>query len=86
MAFSDDPLLDEVRAKYGADWRITREPGGRLRAVHREEKRDMTRERALIFTELTAWQVEQLSAALFVQQALRAGEAQAADEQAVEPR
>ncbi|ASU82747.1 hypothetical protein CDO52_08085 [Nocardiopsis gilva YIM 90087] len=78
-AGAEQPLLAEVRERY-PDWEITPEPDGLLRAVHREEKRDLSRERALIFTELTAWQPEQLSAALFVQQALRAG--LEADEQA----
>lgn len=76
---ADDPLLAEVRERY-PDWEITREPGGLLRAVHRKEHPDKSRERACILTELTSRQVEQLSAALFVQQALRAGEAQAAAE------
>ncbi|WP_344109323.1 hypothetical protein [Nocardiopsis rhodophaea] len=82
-ASPDAPLLDEVRAKYGKHWRITREPGGLLRAVHRKEHPDKSRERACILTEVTSRQIEQLSAALFVQQALRAG--QEADEQAVQP-
>lgn len=67
-------VLDEVRARY-PDWEITREPGGGLRAVHRYEPPDARLEMSCIYTEVTATWPEQLSSRLFVQEALRRGQA-----------